>query len=126
MSQLQGNSFINSNKASYWPGHVVAESLADENDLDDSIFEDETPKRKQSDQMKSRTGSVTSNQNQSQKLSRNSSQLSGGSISESVKNSRDFNNNNNHDISSQNGDQQKLKVINRQKNIKIKPGNFLF
>jgi hypothetical protein len=126
MSQLQGNSFINSNKASYWPGHVVAESLADENDLDDSIFEDETPKRKQSDQMKSRTGSVTSNQNQSQKLSRNSSQLSGGSISESVKNSRDFNNNNNHDNSSQNGDQQKLKAINRQKNIKIKPGNFLF
>ena len=120
MSQLQGNSFSNLNKASYWPGHVVAESLADENDPDDSIFEDETPKRKQSDQTKSRTNSVTSNQNHSQKLSRNSSQLSGGSISESVKNSRDFNNNS-HDITSQNGDQQKLKPINRQKNIKIKP-----
>ena len=89
MSQLQGNSFINANKALYWPGHVVAESLVDENDADDSIFENETPKRKQSDSAKSRTSSMASNQRHH--LSRNSSQVSNGSISETAKNYKDFN-----------------------------------
>jgi len=120
MSQLQGNSFPNTNKASYWPGHVVAESLADDNDADDSIFENDTPKRKQSDQTKSRTSSVASNHNQSRKLSRNSSQVSGGSISEPAKNFKDYNNN--HDTCSINGDLQKSRVVHRQKIVKIKPG----
>ena len=116
MSQLQGNSLGPANKTSYWPGHVIAESLIDENDANDSIFDDEVPKKKQSEKAKSRNSSMSSgNQN---KLSRNSSQQSaGGSISE-FKNSKDINNN--VESGSGNGDFEK-KII-RQKMAKIKPG----
>ena len=122
MSQMQGQSFVTNNKTSYWPGHVVAERLVDDNDANDSISEDGvTSKLSKQQHAKSRNSSSGSSRRFSQS-SRQNSQLSGLGVETKPK---DFNNNNSEaaGAGSSHGDSQKKATpTNRSRTLKIKPG----
>lgn len=87
MSQLQAESGndnktrpTNAVKAGYWPGHVIAETLIDDTDPNDSVFIDKHTSTNTSHQAKSRAGSDHSNGDKSNRKSSKNS-INNGEIS---------------------------------------------